>query len=46
LQLNGHVTVLDVRASFVSSVLIAATNADATFEVQVDLGRWVRIDAS
>jgi len=93
---NGHVTTLGLRVSFVSVVPVAAmlaggcqssplmptappmpvtqvtvrtlvrgseaplpgvaisvdhrfnglTNADGTFAVQVDLGRWVRIDAS
>lgn len=97
MQLNGHVTALDLRVSFASGVLVAAmlasgcqassplmptatstpltqvtvrtlvrgseaplpgvaisvdhrfnglTSADGTFAVQVDLGRWVRIDAS
>jgi hypothetical protein len=97
LQLNGHVTVVDLRVSFVAGVWVAAllasgcqsssplmptgtsipltqvtvrtvargseaplpgvaisvdhrfnglTHADGTFTVQVDLGRWVRIDAS
>ena len=96
MQLNGHVTALGLRVSFVSGVFVAAmlasgcqssplmptatpvpltqvtvrtlvrgseaplpgvaisvnhrfnglTHADGTFTVQVDLGRWVRIDAS
>lgn len=96
MQLNGHVTALSLRVSFVPGVLVVATlaggcqssplmptaspvsltqvtvrtlvrgsdaplpgvaisvdhqfsgltNAEGTFSVQVDLGRWVRIDAS